>query len=185
MEKAGTKLGSKILCVDSYLGIQSIIKNSLHIGSELKAVTELANAGKFDKVMIEGTCAQLKTRIKSDRVNHLSCSSNKLQGNLIHQEADHSISAISVSTVSKQRNESTPTRSISLLYPKRRPKKEINYADKSKCRQKLEFSDSNMPTSFSLINLHNYFFGCPPNKSHGAEVDCLALMRITAVLGNE
>ena len=54
MEKAGTKLGSEILCVDSYLGIQSIIKNSQKIGSELKAVTELA--GEFDKFMMEGTC---------------------------------------------------------------------------------------------------------------------------------
>ena len=35
------------------------------------------------------------------------------------------------------------------------------------------------------INLHKHFFGCPPNSSHGAEVDCLALMRITAVLEND
>jgi hypothetical protein len=141
-------LGSQILCVDSYLGIKSIIKNSQQIGSKLKAVTELANAGEFDKVMMEGTCAQIKTRIESDRVKHLSCSSKTLQGNLIHQEAGHPISAISVSTVSQQKNESTPTRSISLLYPKCRPKKlkEINYADKSKCSKKLEFSDCYMQT---------------------------------------
>ena len=83
-------------------------------------------------------------------------------------------------------NESTPTRSISLLYPKQRPQKfkEINYADKSKCRKKLDLSDFYNPTSFSLINLHLHFFGYPPNKSHGSEVDCLALMRITAMLGN-
>jgi hypothetical protein len=122
--------------------------------------------------MMEETCAQPKKRIESDRVNHL-----------IHPEAGHSISAISVSTVSHKKNESTPNRSISLLYPKHRPKqlKEINYAKKSKCRKKLEFSNCNMPTSFSLINLHKHFFGGPPNMSHGAEVDCLALMIITAV----
>jgi three prime repair exonuclease-1 len=34
-EKAGTKLGSQILCVDSYLGIKSILKNSQQISSEL------------------------------------------------------------------------------------------------------------------------------------------------------
>ena len=125
--------------------------------------------------------------IRSDRINHLSCSSKTFKKKLIYPEAGHLISAISVSTVSQQKNESTPTRSISLLYPKRRPKqfKEINYANKSKCRKKLEFSNCNMPTSFSLINLHKHFFGGPPNKSHGAEVDCLALMRITAVLGND
>ena len=84
--------------------MQSIIKNSQQIGSELNAVTELANAGEFDKVMMEGTCAQLKSRIESDRVKHLSWSSKTLQGNLIHQEAGHSISAISVSRVSQQKN---------------------------------------------------------------------------------
>jgi hypothetical protein len=110
----------------------------------------------------------------------MSYSSKKLQGNLIHQEADHSISAISVLTVSKQKNESRHTRSISLLYPKHSLEKlkEINYADKSKCRKKLEFSHFNMPSSFSLINLYKHLFGCLPNKYHGAEVDCL---RITPV----
>ena len=187
MEKAGTKLGSEILCADSYLGIKTVLKDREQISSELKAVTELANSGEFDRHMMEGTCAQLKTRIESDKVKHLSCSSNRTQGHLIHQEVDHSMRGISMSTFSKQENESTPTRSISLLYPKHRPKKckEIYYADKSKCKKKLNFSESNMPTSFSLINLHKHFFGCPPNKSHGAEVDCLALMRVTAVLGND
>ena len=187
MEKAGTKIGSEILCVDSYLGIKSIFKERQQISSELKAVTDLANAGEFEKCMMEGTSPKLKTRNKSDRFKHLPCSSNTSSGHLIHQEADQSMRGISVSTISKQENESTPTRSISLLYPKRRPKKckEDNNADKSKCRKKLNFSDSNMPTSFSLINLHKHFFGCPPNKSHGAEVDCLALMRVTAMLGND
>ena len=50
--------------------------------------------------------------------------------------------------------------------------------------KKLDFSDFKMSTSFSLINLHKHFFECPPKEAHGAEVDCLALMRITAMLGN-
>ena len=41
------------------------------------------------------------------------------------------------------------------------------------------------PSSFSLINLHKYLLGCPPEQSHGAEADCLALLRVTAVLGEE
>ena len=187
MEKAGTKLGSHILCVDSYIGIKSILKNYQQIGSELKAVAELANAGEFDKDMMEGTCAKLKKDVESDSVKKWSCCCNALQGNLFNQKPDTSISALKLSTVSKQKNESTPTRSISLLYPKRRPRKfkEINYQDKSKCRKKLDLSDCKEPTSFSLINLHKHFFGYPPKKSHGAEVDCLALMRITAMLGQD
>ena len=113
MEKAGTMLGSEILCVDSYLGIRSILKNNQQIESEVKAVAELANAGEFDTVMMENTCAQLKTKILSDRVKHLPCSSKTLQGNLIHQETDHSMCDLSVSN-SQQKNEATPTRSISL-----------------------------------------------------------------------
>lgn len=41
------------------------------------------------------------------------------------------------------------------------------------------------PTSYSLINLHKHLLSCSPNQSHGAEFDCLALMRTTAVLGLE
>ena len=187
MEKAGTKLGSHILCIDSYIGIKSILKNYQQIGSELKAVAELANVGEFDKDMMEGTCTKVKKVVKSDSVKKISCCCNALQGNLFHQEADTSIGALKLSTVSKQENESTPTRSMSLLYPKCRPHNfmEINYAGKSKYRKKLDLSDCNEPTSFSLINLHKHFFGYPPNKSHGAEVDCLVLMRITAMLGTD
>ena len=46
-------------------------------------------------------------------------------------------------------------------------------------------SPGTTPTSFSLINLHKYFFGCTPIQSHGAEADCLTLIRTTAALGNE
>ena len=38
-------------------------------------------------------------------------------------------------------------------------------------------------TSFSLINLHQKFFSCQPEVSHGAEADCLTLLKVTAVLG--
>ena len=169
MEKAGTKLGSEILCVDSYLGIKSVLKDREQISSELKAVTELANSGEFDSHMMEGTCAQLKPRIESDRVKHLCCNSNTSPRHLIHQEADHSIRPISVSTISKQENESTPARSISLLYPKRRPKKckEDNNADKSKCRKKLvrakcvrcpwRCSGNVVSTIFGIIFLSSFF----------------------------
>ena len=42
-----------------------------------------------------------------------------------------------------------------------------------------------IPTSFSLINLHKYFLGRAPVQSHGAEADCLTLIRTTAALGME
>jgi hypothetical protein len=36
-----------------------------------------------------------------------------------------------------------------------------------------------------LISLHEHLLGYKPTISHGAEADCLALLRITAVLGEK
>ena len=41
------------------------------------------------------------------------------------------------------------------------------------------------PHSFSLINLHKHMLDCKPIRSHGAEADCLALLRTTSALGND
>ena len=44
---------------------------------------------------------------------------------------------------------------------------------------------SKYPKSFSLINLHEHVLKYSPPISHGAEADCLALLRITAVIGDK
>ena len=49
-------------------------------------------------------------------------------------------------------------------------------------KKETEMTKTN-PQSFSLINLHKHMLGCNPSKSHGAEADCLALLKITAILG--
>ena len=41
------------------------------------------------------------------------------------------------------------------------------------------------PKSFSLVNLHKHLLGAFPTKSHGAEEDCLALLRTTAAIGKD
>ena len=48
----------------------------------------------------------------------------------------------------------------------------------------MDFIHPGRPTSYSLINLHKQLLGCYPTQSHGAEADCLTLIRITAALGN-
>ena len=60
-----------------------------------------------------------------------------------------------------------------------------------KNREESKYLKTNMdfihlvhPTSYSLINLHKLLLGCSPTQSHGAEADCLTLIRTTAVLGN-
>ena len=41
------------------------------------------------------------------------------------------------------------------------------------------------PQSFSLINIHKHMLDCKPIRSHGAEADCLALLRTMSALGND
>jgi len=52
-----------------------------------------------------------------------------------------------------------------------------------KVKKKLDFT--NRPASFSLVNLHHHLLGAKPKSSHGAEADCLALLRVTAALGQD
>ena len=51
--------------------------------------------------------------------------------------------------------------------------------------KKLKISPLCIPSSFSLVNLHNHLLGFPHLKSHGAEADCHTLLRTTAALGQD
>ena len=52
-------------------------------------------------------------------------------------------------------------------------------------RKKLTYSSQSTPTSFTLGNLHKHLLGVAPAQSHGAEADCEALLRTSAVLGED
>jgi hypothetical protein len=69
---------------------------------------------------------------------------------------------------------------ISCLNPRKH-----KYPEKLKSGKKLCFSNQSSPISLSLMNLHKHLFGIPPAQFYGAEVDCLALLRTTAVLGSD
>ena len=64
-------------------------------------------------------------------------------------------------------------------------RKEICQASIFKTSKILDYSRRTEPESYSLIRLHKHFLNCAPAWSHGAEADCLALLRITATLGQE
>ena len=53
----------------------------------------------------------------------------------------------------------------------------------TRAKKKLDFINRENPKSYSLINLHRHVLGYSPSQSHGAEQDCIALLRTTAVLG--
>lgn len=200
LEKAGSTLGSEILCVDSYVGMKEIFQKRQHnseetkkiedtkadgsklVRFEIKAVSDKVNAGEFEKEMLEESHENAESDIKSDTKKTLtSCMKRQ------HQVFKTSFAEYQAFKSSKLENETTPTRSKTLLYFKPTPRKikQLSNFNALTFRKKLEFSNQRMPTSFSLINLHKHLLGCPPGKSHGAEADCLALLRITAVLGNE
>ena len=86
--------------------------------------------------------------------------------------------------VSKHENETTPGKSCTArTLTMQRKSKQLSYPRELPPRKMLNFSS--MPASFSLINLHKYLLGCAPTQSHGAEADCMALMRVPAVLGKD
>ena len=52
-------------------------------------------------------------------------------------------------------------------------------------KKKPKYTIQMGPQSFSLVNLHKHLLSCKPSSSHGAEADCLALLRTTAALWKE
>jgi DNA polymerase III epsilon subunit-like protein len=192
MEKAGTKLGSQILCADSYIGLKEIFKKRKEINeaevakkkeiertderkyikSELEAVTELLNAGEYETEMKEEKCDKANAEVQRKRKS---------------QESTNSSEDLKISKVKKLEDELTPSRTGIMMASNFKPRKikHLSCSENMKHRKKLIFSITSMPTSFSLINLHKHLLGCPPAQSHGAEADCLELLRTTAVLGRE
>ena len=208
IEKTGTELGSQILCVDSYVGMKEIFKKrgqknetrdvenkkiemadvrSL-VKKEVEAVTVLINDGEFEKDMQEGTPDRVnlgpKIERKETRLDQSSCTLTESDGKRKYQESTSSSDEWKRLKISKQKNESTPSKSNRVMASNVPSKsRQVSSSQNLEFRKKLNFSS--MPTSFSLINLHKHLLGCTPIQSHGAEADCLALMRVTAVLGEE
>jgi three prime repair exonuclease-1 len=175
IEKAGTELDSQILCADSYIGIKEIFKKREHINE--KGIVE-------DKKMEESDVRN-HVKIEVDAVaDRMKIEEFENKGNIKYQENISSSNNCKSFKVSKQENETTPGKSCTeRTLTMQRKSKQLSYPRELPPRKMLNFSS--MPASFSLINLHKYLLGCAPTQSHGAEADCMALMRVTAVLGKD
>jgi hypothetical protein len=158
MEKTGTKLDQEILCVDSYLGIKDILAKKQEVKADNKHIL---------KMEIDASTELIEAGAYDE--------------DLVEGEWDMGIENFNAS-FSKEENNATPRRKQSKV-PSLNLEK--NFPEKSKPRRKLLFSIPEKPTSFSLINLHKHFLGFTPDKSHGAEADCLTLLRTTAALGSD
>ena len=122
---------------------------------EIKAVKSLLEAGEFDMEMD----IDRSKKIESININSLEMFIEK-----------------SKSEQTPPRNISEPSRSFKVLKKKELLNRFLTY------KKKLEFPVSQ---SFSLINLHRQLLGYTPTRLHGAEADSLALLRITAMLGEK
>ena len=138
------------------------------VEKEFQAVKILLETGEFDNEM----------DIDEKKSNEAS----KNQEN----EKSRNINNIKM-FIQKNENEQTPLK-YSILNARNSEiikRKQMLSTEFFKCKKKLKFSVCDSPQSFSLIRLHEHLLGYTPRISHGAEADCLALLRITAVLGEK
>ena len=84
--------------------------------------------------------------------------------------------------IEKSTSEQTPPRKNNEQSRNVMKRKQLPSAGVFKFKKKLEFPETR---SFSLTNLHRQLLGYTPTILHGAEADSLALMRITAVIGDK
>ena len=169
LDKIGMQLKSNILCIDSYVGIREMFKKEKDIvNSGNKTVTEV-------KLTKENNIVKMELDAVSDLISKGEFEIDMEEGT--HTEINFS----------KSENEETPKstkyKSNICLPPKKR--KQFSGFEIVKSRKALKFEIPGEPVSFSLINLHRHLLGCSPEESHGAEADCLSLMRTTAALGQK
>jgi three prime repair exonuclease-1 len=176
MENAGTQLNPEILCADSYIGIRDIFAKRAYIFEEeetrKKEVIQIEEM-KIAKIEIDALAYLVKSgAFEEEMAEGISNDIVKNSGN---------------PSSPKQANEFTPCKTKDTLASCLKPRKlkQKSYDEKFKSRKKLNFGYPSAPTSFSLINLHLHLLGYQPHKSHGAEADCLALLKTTAALGYE
>lgn len=169
LAKAGTQLNSDVFCIDSYLGIREIFKKD-------KETTEEENDRVIDVKLTEDNSTE---RRELDAITDL------INTGMFETEMEEGI--CTTFSLSRADNERTPKsaryKPDICLPPKKR--RQFSSSETVANRKALNFETPKGPTSFSLINLHKFLLGCSPEQSHGAEADCLSLLRTTAALGDK
>ena len=183
LAKCQAGLSEEILCVDSYLGCRKIYSDRCKqeiVNQELQALSDLLEQGAFEEEfeeVFEEQEAAAKKR-KTEVRTQLGSSSSRLEQNGL---------------ITASENDTTPARkkteSLTLINtPKvKSPKtKQPPITSVFKPRKRLLFSeDKKTVPSFSLGSLHTRLVGLAPAQAHGAEADCLALLRMTSALGQD
>ena len=190
MEKARITLPPGTLCVDSYVGMKEIFRR--------RAEAKVENVGNAVRSPVINDIAQVQ-RIRKHKNNDKECKdlesensktptkSLSFSGFGFKRVNCKSINSIRMSKsmkFTKREIRVTPIRSITKPKDNKWRTKGQN-SNIFRYRKKLSFDYLESPTSYSLINLHKQLLGYTPAQSHGAEADCLALLKTTAVLGME
>ena len=168
LEKAGTQLKSDVFCIDSYVGIRQLLKKEediINVENETVTAVKLAEEHNNAKLELDAISDLINTGVFEIEMEEGICTEFPL---------------------SKAKNEETP-KSVRhkpdiCLSPKKH--KKFLGSEIVTSRKVLNFENLEEPKSFSLINLHRYLLGYSPEQSHGAEADCLSLMKTTAALGD-
>ena len=161
LQKVGVTLPFHTLCADSYLGIKEIVSRKEEVIHSL-----------IDDQMDIGSTENTETANLTELID-------TEYGDI---EKENSRTPTKMDNLGN--TETTPnTRSTRLDILKKRNQMQTTVRLKSK--KKLDFFARESPKSYSLINLHKQLVGSLPAQSHGAEADCLSLLRTTSVLGME
>ena len=171
-------LSEEILCVDSYLGCKKIFsdrcKKEIEI-KELRDLSDLLEQGAFDEEF-EESGEGAKKRKSEDTTNSVSVLSSLGQQCLI----------------GASENDTTPVRKKTGPLSHNKPlvqspkTKQPAITSVFKPRKRSLFSeDQKKAPSFALGSLHTRLLGSAPAQTHGAEADCLALLRMTSALGQD
>ena len=166
--KLGIQLNSGTLCVDSLNGMKKILKekNNIMTNSENKKTQDC------------NTCLESEIHAATELMN-----AGMFETELIEGQTGALLKE-STTNAYQLENEETPKKKQNrmVICLKERKCNCLSYPEVPKTRKRT-FSDQSTPSTFKLVDLHNHLLGAPPAQSHGAEADCLALLRSTAVLG--
>ena len=177
LEKVGITLPINTLCADSYLGIREIISRKEQI---MHSNTENITDGLLDTKIADFSLTQLldsryevieRENLKTP--TKMSFSENNIDAQHVQKSTKHTLGNIEV----------TPNNKLTRLNGLEK-RAQLHTTARLISKKKLKKARES-PKSYSLINLHKQLLGSLPAQSHGAEADCLALIRTTAVFGME
>lgn len=155
-----------------------IIEEKEIVKTEMEAVKSFLEAGKFDMEMETSLGEYIKSTDK-ENIEEMETVKNEMEAVKSLLEAGEFDMEMDIE---RSKSEQTPPRSSSETRSVKIEKKKQLQNRLLKYKKKLEFPASQ---SFSLINLHRQMLGYTPTRLHGAEADSLALLRVTALLGEK